>query len=405
MPSTLTWIDHDRAARERTLRILALFQERDSREELGLGAIRDSFADRLFPGTSTIQTRLRYMFFVPWIYRELERKRVLPPRFAVKARQMETALIDPLLKNSDHAGIFGKRAGKLVKRLPSSVYWNGLGVWGIRRIECSQDEYQRHVDKLYKRIEASAGDAEEKDGFSGAGIWHPRLPEPPNNFPDQIENLSFTLEYEEASFLLDRFLESHKESLLTHLAQKCEPVHCEFPWEHPDRDSFSAIQKKLLNYAEFFSVIMHGAAFLYNLRLAELLDREELKDKHRNNLDKWKVDLQSCRHINLPLEGLWELTSGQGHAITLQAMAFVSAWCRRVLETRGDVADDPKSRELVKNREQRLKGVRSRFVNQKMLDQWRGNSGVKRMEYRWGNVKTLLSDLHAGLNGGNDAKS
>ena len=98
MPSTLTWIDHDPAARERTLRILSLFQERDSREELGLGAIRDSFADRLFPGTSTIQTRLRYMFFIPWIYRELERKRVLPPVFAIKARQMETALEILLVK-------------------------------------------------------------------------------------------------------------------------------------------------------------------------------------------------------------------------------------------------------------------------------------------------------------------
>ena len=66
MLSALTWIDHDPATRERTLRILSLFQKRDSREELGLVAIRDSFADRLFPGTSTIQTRLRYMFFVPW---------------------------------------------------------------------------------------------------------------------------------------------------------------------------------------------------------------------------------------------------------------------------------------------------------------------------------------------------
>ena len=52
--------------RPRTLHILLLFQEKDSREELGLVAIRDSFADSLFPGTSTIQTRLRYMFFVPW---------------------------------------------------------------------------------------------------------------------------------------------------------------------------------------------------------------------------------------------------------------------------------------------------------------------------------------------------
>ncbi len=404
MPSTLTWIDHDPVARERTLRILALFQERDSREELGLGAIRDSFADRLFPGTSTIQTRLRYMVFVPWVYRELEKKRVLPPVFAIKARQMETTLIGPLLESSDHAGVFGKVAGKAVKRLPSSVYWNGLGVWGIRRIECSQDEYQSHVDKLYKRIEISASGGEGKNGFSEASIWHPRLPEPPSNFPYDIQNLSFTLEYEEASFLLDRLLESHKESLLTHLAQKCEPVDCEFPWEHPDRDNFSAVQKDLLDYAEFFSVIMHGAAFLYNLMLAELSDRGELKDKHRGNLDKWKVDLQNCQHIGLPLGGLWELTSGQGHTITSQAMNFVSAWCRRVLKTQGDVADDPESRMLVENRERRLKNVRSRFVNERALDQWRGNSGVRQMEYRWGNVKTLLSDLHAGLNGGNGAK-
>jgi hypothetical protein len=53
-------------------RILALFRERDTRDELGVGVIRDLLADEFFPGTSTIQTRLRYMFFVPWIYQQLE---------------------------------------------------------------------------------------------------------------------------------------------------------------------------------------------------------------------------------------------------------------------------------------------------------------------------------------------
>jgi hypothetical protein len=67
MAASLTWIDHDAKARERSLRILSLFKT-TTRDELGLGAIRDSFADQLFPGTSTIQTRLRYMLFVPWIY-------------------------------------------------------------------------------------------------------------------------------------------------------------------------------------------------------------------------------------------------------------------------------------------------------------------------------------------------
>ncbi|MEI6155428.1 MAG: DUF6361 family protein, partial [Deltaproteobacteria bacterium] len=180
MPSTLTWIDHDPAARDRTLRILSLFQERESRDELGLGAIRDSFADTLFPGTSTIQTRLRYMLFVPWVYRELEKKRLSPPAFAAKARQMEMALVEPLLETNDNAGVFGRIAGKTLKRLPSSVYWNGLGVWGIRLIPCSQDEYHRHINEVY-RLRDSARNRYERDDFPEPETltWHPRLPVPP----------------------------------------------------------------------------------------------------------------------------------------------------------------------------------------------------------------------------------
>ncbi|MCS5947611.1 DUF6361 family protein [Klebsiella pneumoniae subsp. pneumoniae] len=63
MASTLGWLDHDANAQSKTLNILALFQQKESRDELGIGSIRDSFAEQLFPGTSTIQTRLRYMLF------------------------------------------------------------------------------------------------------------------------------------------------------------------------------------------------------------------------------------------------------------------------------------------------------------------------------------------------------
>ena len=70
--SSLAWIDFDEAERQRAQRIMALFQERETRDELGLGGIRDSIADQLFPGTSTIQTRLRYMLFIPWLFQMLE---------------------------------------------------------------------------------------------------------------------------------------------------------------------------------------------------------------------------------------------------------------------------------------------------------------------------------------------
>jgi len=273
MPSSLTWIDHDPAAREGAIRILSLFQERESRDELGLGAIRDAFADALFPGTSTIQTRLRYMLFVPWIYTNLEQKRAMPPAFAARARQMELNLVEPLLAGSDHAGVFGRVAGKGLKRLPSSVYWNGLGEWSIRRIHCSQDEYHRHIGEVYRRRDIARQRTEKDDSPDAAAqTWHPRLPDPPEGFPDKVKNLGFDLTPEEASFLLDCILKSQRESLLAYLALNCKPVDCEFPWQHPDTGRFSATHRELLNHAEMFSTLMHGAGFLYNLMLAELAE-------------------------------------------------------------------------------------------------------------------------------------
>jgi hypothetical protein len=45
--------------------VISAFREQDTRDELGLGTIRDGFANILFPGTSTIQTRARYFLF--WV--------------------------------------------------------------------------------------------------------------------------------------------------------------------------------------------------------------------------------------------------------------------------------------------------------------------------------------------------
>lgn len=180
MPSSLTWIDHDAKARERTVKILNFYQEKESRDELGLGSIRDSFADQLFPGTSTIQTRLRYMLFVPWIYKGLEEKKIPSDRFAKEADKLERDLIAPLKAAEESEGVIGGRAGKSVVRLPSSVYWAGLGIWGIRRTPFSQDEYHKRIDETYhcrKSLEAQkkSSKARGDDGDLGlAGTnWHP----------------------------------------------------------------------------------------------------------------------------------------------------------------------------------------------------------------------------------------
>ena len=76
---------------------VALFSEKDTRDELGLGTIRDAISNALFPGTSVIQTRLRYVLFVPWVYQALERnKRVHASNVEAWARAAEVALIETL---------------------------------------------------------------------------------------------------------------------------------------------------------------------------------------------------------------------------------------------------------------------------------------------------------------------
>ena len=67
--SSFTWLDFSEFERRKMIDVINAFKERETRDELGIGIIRDAFADFLFPGTSTIQTRAKYFLFVPWKYK------------------------------------------------------------------------------------------------------------------------------------------------------------------------------------------------------------------------------------------------------------------------------------------------------------------------------------------------
>lgn len=401
MPSSLTWLDHDPAARERSLRILSLFKERESRDELGLGAIRDSFADQLFPGTSTIQTRLRYMLFVPWIYHELERRQVPPGEFARQADQAERDLID-IMRGSDERqeGVFGGLVGRQLKRLPSSVYWAGLGAWGIRELDVAQDQYHRSIGQLYLRRAAArnshaererTGDDRELSAEASLRVWHPRLPEPPADFPGVAD---FELTVQEAGFLLDRIQRSQPRSLLAHLARHSAPAAVEFPWRHPDWAGFRPEHQELLTHGRLFSELIHGASLLYNLALSELRDWDEKVDAYTLRLQRWREELPFSEVYHWSLPRFWELTTQDGAAISAATRAFVNQWRELLL---ADQWSGPAARRLIQEREQRLKGGHSRFRNARARDQWGGASGTGRLTYRWSTAKQLLADLHAGL--------
>ena len=402
MESSLSWIDHDPRARERTLRIFSFFQERESRDEMGIGSVRDSFADQLFPGTSTLQTRLRYMLFVPWIYQKLENEKVPEDSFAIQADKLERDLIQPLLGSPNQSGVFGRTSGRGIKRLPSSVYWAGLGRWGIFLAPYSQNEYHGRIEEIYRKRDeaasrkkemASLGDDFEVDLHIVS--WHPRIPPPPNSFPEDVD---LNLTRAEAEFIQDRIQNICEGSLLAFLSQSCTPADTtEAPWEHPNYDNFSDAHKELLHHARLFSETMHAAALNYNVQLAELRRDDVLVSEYEERFNLWLEEFPLGEVKFWRVDRLWELTKGHGYKITPRMQNFVQSWIELVRGSPKKLLGDRSARNLIGNREKSLKGPHSRFTNRRALEQWNGYSGISRLVYRWRNVKVLLNDLHQGM--------
>ncbi len=70
---SLGWIVFSKNERNKVLNVIHLLDEPGAVDELGIGAIRDSFADYFFPGTSTVQTRAKYFLIIPYVLMKSER--------------------------------------------------------------------------------------------------------------------------------------------------------------------------------------------------------------------------------------------------------------------------------------------------------------------------------------------
>ena len=175
--------------------VINLFREQDTRDELGLGVIRDALADLMFPGTSTIQTRARYFLFIPSIYRWPGGKGLARSEVARRARAEEISLIKALEAGDESDGVIGIEKQVELQRLASSIYWAGLGVWRIRRFKGSQEEFTEHGSRSCGDIGPLVNDDREPLDNSNIFTWDPDLPKPPSDF---LRTTEFALNKNEA---------------------------------------------------------------------------------------------------------------------------------------------------------------------------------------------------------------
>jgi len=403
--SFFSWLDYSESERSKVLELVSALGDRDTRDELGIGTVRDAYADLLFPGTSTIQTRARYFLFVPWIYLIIE-KRLRSNRAASKEdiakrlRHEEISLINYLAESDDPGGTIGIDARKTLKRLPSSIYWNGLSVWGIRICHGSQDQYN-HALHAYGPPEPLTRRGKEDSAATGKHLlnWHPGLPSSPEYFPHT--DISLSLTHEEAGYLRERIMHNAPGTFLAFLVdqgKRCYSV--QFPWEHPQVGELSSRSRKSLQHAQNFSEIIHGAALLYNQLLAKASDHEERILEYNNKFIEWGELIQTQQKIfsQWDLDEFWDTAYSVNARIPRSTKMFIDRWFDLVLhaDEPGQLLGSHHAESLIRDRERFLKRGQARLFNRRALELWGGAAGTMRIDYRWSTVRTILADIQKG---------
>ena len=224
----LGWIDFSKTERNKILSVLDLLSESGTLDELGIAPVRDGFSNLFFPGTTTIQTRAKYFFIVPYALKLLERTTETNPNRTFKALDAieKTCGQTFLEQNSNENGIIGKRSlqsGGWVKRTPADIYWAGLKRYGIFtggslslseyiRISCAMKDQKTTLKKLGNRNDYA--EENECDDKNAGDLFKMQFWKMPLYSDKWMENLSINLTKAEAEFLQEQIIENCKGSLL-----------------------------------------------------------------------------------------------------------------------------------------------------------------------------------------------
>lgn len=393
--SHVAWLDTSESDRRRMMHIIDLFQQKGTVDELGLGGIRDTISDVLVPGTSTIQTRARYFFFIPWVYLSLERRRTAAERVAAKARSLEIDLSSVLSQSSDSAGTIGLLAGASLKRLASSVYWAGLKRLGFRIFDGAQDRYHRRFGTVPDVIALS----DDEPARARSGNWNPHLPAAPQGFP---EGITLALTKEEATFFSEQIAIHAQDSLLHFLVEHREVGEgVQFPWELPSIGAMSPNVRLWLEHARCYSDCMYGAALLYNFMLADKGKRDDLRHSYEEQFEQWakSIDARKGQLAAWSRPEFWSLIRRANPRTSVPAEQFSNLWIEAVIASPRplELRDDKRARRWIEEREYRLKTSRARLRSPAHLELWGGASSAEKFNYRWGITRTIVSDIVAGL--------
>ena len=178
--------------------------EQETRDEIGFLLLHQGFADRFFPGTSVLHTRVRYALFVPWLYQRAARLRLRGSDIETTAQRLliELAIRLKQLGGERYDVIGGDKLGQLTSQPPDRVYWSALRAWGL--LAGNIDSRSEALRLLLAASRPAALDDDgghlddtHTDAFAG-------FPQPPNDWDNSQGALRFKMPRAERDFLCSR---------------------------------------------------------------------------------------------------------------------------------------------------------------------------------------------------------
>lgn len=280
------WIDFSNKDRKKSLNVIRLLDEDGAVDELGIGRVRDAFSDKFFPATSTLMTRAKYFFIIPYAFREaLANKNLTNAKTLVQEveevieRNCAKKLKDRF-PNED--GIIGKRnlPSGWVTRKPSSIYWSGLKQIGIFTYpNLSIEGYAKRA--LQNRLNAESiskikktlknPDEEYDDDDAGLNLQRPFWNIPSYDEKKWQKDLSIKLTKDEAFFLHGQLSKCFKGTLYQYLVDN--PFNLNgLNFEAMARYVYSSVSfenQQLIDLAIPFSILVLLGQIRYNLMFTE----------------------------------------------------------------------------------------------------------------------------------------
>lgn len=388
----LGWIDFSKDERNKVLNVIHLLDEPGAVDEVGIGAVRDAFADLFFPGTSTVQTRAKYFLIVPYVLMEAGSGKYGSDLNTIlrKIDNEERSCRDILIKTSNDGVIGSLVPRSWVLRTPSNIYWNGIKRMGIFKEDLSVKEYihqsiiQRSLKKAreYGNREKDA-EENEKDDIDAGDITSIQFWSLGDTYHSNWrEKLTIELLPEEAIFLKSQIITNQRSSLFAFILKNNISLD--------KYGSFGALSEDIKDEVDPDLRYMMGVANDFNNLVSIITTRYNLivfdgqNERARENWAVLSMDLK--RRSEVDLKAIFNRLSIRN--IKLKTFLL------RIQEAiqAGDIAavDD-----LIIKREVSLKGAKRTKTYRvgEYKEQSVGWIGIDILDYRYTPAKRIIKDI------------